>query len=113
MLNNKYKNYLNFAYSLAENFDKSNNSICIVVSDNKEALYIKNELSLIIDNFKIKIFPENEAIPYDHFSVPKNINKQRFKIINNQPNDKHILITTIKNLFDPYPSIENFQSMNK
>ena len=113
MLNNKYKNNLNFAYSLAENFNNSNNSICIVVSDNKEAFYIKNELNLIIDDLKIKIFPENEIIPYDHFSVPKNINKQRFKIINNQPNYKHILITTIKNLFDPYPSIENFQSMNK
>ena len=46
---NKYKNYLNYAYSLKEYFIKSNKSICIFVKDTNEAIYLKNELQLILD----------------------------------------------------------------
>ena len=111
MLKNKYKNYQNYSYSLNQEFINSNKSICILVKDNKEAIYLKNELSLLINRNKIKVFPEDEILPYDHFSVPNNINKKRFKIINNNSNEKHILITSVKNLFGRYPSIDNFKSM--
>ena len=113
MLKNKYNNYQNFSYSLSKEFHDSKKSICILVKDNKEAIYLQNELSLLVDRDKIKLFPENEILPYDHFSVPSNINKERFRIINSNSKDKHILITTIKNLFDRYPTIDNFKSMNK
>ena len=113
MLKNKYNNYQNFSYSLSQEFHDSKKSICILVKDNKEAIYLQNELSLLVDRDKIKLFPENEILPYDHFSVPSNINKERFGIINSNSKDKHILITTIKNLFDRYPSIDNFKSMNR
>ena len=51
-----------------------------------------------------------KSYPMTIFSIPKNINKKRFKIINNNSQDKHILITSIKNLFDRYPTIDNFKS---
>ena len=111
MLKNKYKNYQNYSYSLNQEFINSNKSICILVKDNKETIYLKNELSLLINRNKIKVFPEDEILPYDHFSVPNNINKKRFKIINDNSHEKHILITSVKNLFDRYPSIDNFKSM--
>ena len=110
MLKNKYKKHQNYSYSLLNYFLNSNKPICILVKNNKEALYLQNELGLLIDKEKIKLFPENEILPYDHFSIPKNINKKRFKIINNNSQDKHILITSIKNLFDRYPTIDNFKS---
>ena len=110
MLKNKYKKHQNYSYSLLNYFLNSNKPICILVKNNKEALYLQNELGLLIDKEKIKLFPENEILPYDHFSIPKNISKKRFKIINNNSQDKHILITSIKNLFDRYPTIDNFKS---
>ena len=42
---NKYKNYLNYAYSLKEYFIKSNKSICIFVKDTNEAIYLKMSYS--------------------------------------------------------------------
>ena len=110
MLKNKYKNYQNFSYSLSQEFHDSEKSICILVKDNKEAIYLQNELSLLVNKDKIKLFPENEILPYDHFSVPSNINQERFRIINSNSNDKHILITSIKNLFD---EIENESFVQK
>ena len=56
---NKYKNYLNYAYSLKEYFIKNNKSICIFVKDTNEAMYLKNELELILDIKQIYLFPES------------------------------------------------------
>ena len=66
---------------------------------------------MLLGSDEILLFPENDILPYDHFSVPEKITKQRFKIINNSDKKKHILITTIKNLFELYPSKEYFKSM--
>ena len=112
MLKNKHNNYQNFSYSLKEDFDKSDKSICLLVKDNNEAVYVNNELSLLMESEKILVFPENDILPYDHFSIPEQITKERFKIINANQN-KHILVTSIKNLFDMYPRKENFQSMGE
>ena len=112
MLKNKHNNYQNFSYSLKEDFDRSHKSICILVKDNNEAVYVNNELNLLMEKEKILVFPENDILPYDHFSIPEQITKERFKIINANDN-KHILITSIKNLFDLYPSKENFDSMGE
>ena len=112
MLKNKHNNYQNFSYSLKEDFDKSDKSICLLVKDNNEAIYVNNELSLLMESEKILVFPENDILPYDHFSIPEQITKERFKIINANQN-KHILVTSIKNLFDLYPRKENFQSMGE
>ena len=112
MNKNKYKNYLNYAYSLKEYFIKNNKSICIFVKNTNEAMYLKNELQLILDIKQIYLFPENDVLPYDHFSVPEKITKERFQILNNVDNKKQILITSIKNLFDLYPTKENFISLS-
>ena len=109
---NKYKNYLNYAYSLKEYFIKNNKSICIFVKNTNEAMYLKNELQLILDIKQIYLFPENDILPYDHFSVPEKITKKRFQILNNVDNKKQILITSIKNLFDLYPTKEHFISLS-
>ncbi len=111
MLNNKHNNHQNFSYSLKKDFENSKKPLCVLVKDNNEAVYLKNELSLLIGSDEILLFPENDILPYDHFSIPEKITKQRFKIINNTDKKKHILITTIKNLFELYPSKEYFKSM--
>ena len=101
------------AHELCRFYQESNNSICLIVKNNKEAKYIFNELSLYLNQEDINYFPENEILPYDHFSVPENILIERFKILNSVSIKKNILITTIKNLFELYPSIGFFSSINK
>ena len=99
-----------YAHQLIEKYHKSDVSICVVVKDSKEAKLLKNELSLYIKSSDIKYFPENEILPYDHFSAPDNILSERFSILNSLDANKDMVITTIKSLFEIYPTIDFFQS---
>ena len=94
MLKNKQINYQNYAYCISEYFDKSSNSICLIAKDSFESKYIYNELGLLMDKELISYFPENDILPYDHFSIPEKITKERFKIINENKKTKHILISS-------------------
>ena len=73
MTKNKQNKYQNYAYSIKKYFDKSSNSLCLVTKDNIESKYIFNELSILIENKPIQLFPENDILPYDHFSIPEEI----------------------------------------
>ena len=53
MVKNKYKSYQNYASSLRDYFLKTNKSICIFVKDTNEAMYLKNELQLILFTLEI------------------------------------------------------------
>ena len=53
------------AHQLIDKYHDSNDSLCIIVKDNKEAKLLKNELSLYLNSSKIRYFPENEILPYD------------------------------------------------
>ena len=88
-----------YAHQLIDKYHKSDASICVVVKESKDARLLKNELSLYIKSSEIKYFPENEILPYDHFSAPDNILSDRFSILNSLNNNKDIVITTIKSLF--------------
>ena len=61
------------AHQLIDKYHDSDTSLCIVVKDSKEARLINNELSLYLKTENINYFPENEILPYDHFSAPDNI----------------------------------------
>lgn len=78
------------AYELCKYYQQSQKSICLVVNDNKEAKFITNELSLYLNEDEINYFPENEILPYDHFSTPENILIERFKILNSLSLKKYI-----------------------
>ena len=110
MTKNKQNKYQNYAYSIKKYFDKSSNSLCLVTKDNIESKYIFNELSILIENRPIQLFPENDILPYDHFSIPEEITKQRFQLINNRNKEKHILITSVRNLFEIFPDRYFFKS---
>ena len=110
MTKNKQNKYQNYAYSIKKYFDKSSNSLCLVTKDNIESKYIFNELSILIENKPIQLFPENDILPYDHFSIPEEITKQRFQLINNRNKEKHILITSVRNLFEIFPDRYFFKS---
>ena len=99
-----------YAHQLIDKYHKSDASICVVVKESKDARLLKNELSLYIKSSEIKYFPENEILPYDHFSAPDNILSDRFSILNSLNNNKDIVITTIKSLFEIYPTKDFFQS---
>ena len=99
------------AYELCKYYQQSQKSICLVVNDNKEAKFITNELSLYLSDGEINHFPENEILPYDHFSTPENILIDRFTILNSLSSKKNILITTVKNLFEIYPTVGFFESV--
>ena len=60
----------------------------------------------------MEYFPENDILPYDHFSIPENILKERFRILNSINLNKKIVISTIKNLFEVYPTLDFFKSAN-
>ena len=66
MLKNKHNNHQNFSYSLKKDFETSKKPLCVLVKDNNEAVYLKNELSLLIGSDEILLFPENDILPYDH-----------------------------------------------
>ena len=99
-----------YAHQLIDKYHKSDASICVVVKESKDARLLKNELSLYIKSSEIKYFPENEILPYDHFSAPDNVLSDRFSILNSLNNNKDIVITTIKSLFEIYPTKDFFQS---
>ena len=96
------------AHQLSDLYHKSDRSLCVLVKDSKEAKLLENELALYID--KIKYFPENEILPYDHFSIPENILKERFQIFNSLNEEKEIVITTIKSLFELFPTLDLYKS---
>ena len=87
------------AHQLIDKYHDSDTSLCIVVKDSKEARLINNELSLYLNSENINYFPENEILPYDHFSAPDNILSDRFSILNSLDKEKKIIIATIKSLF--------------
>jgi len=99
------------AHHLCNIFSTSEKSICVIVESNKEARFLYNELSLYLDSNLIDYFPENEILPYDHFSSPESILKERFRILNSTNANKKILITTLKNLFEIYPPKGFFKSI--
>ena len=99
-----------FAHQLIDKYHDSDTSMCIIVKDSKEARLINNELSLYLNSENINYFPENEILPYDHFSTPDNILSDRFSILNSLEKEKKIIITTIKSLFELYPTKDFFQS---
>ena len=99
------------AHHLCNIFSTSEKSICVIVESNKEARFLYNELSLYLDCNLIDYFPENEILPYDHFSSPESILKERFRILNSTNANKQILITTLKNLFEIYPPKGFFKSI--
>ena len=111
MLKNKQNIYLNYAYCIKKEFDKNQSSICLITKDSSDSEYLKNELSLMLDKDQIILFPENDILPYDHFSMPERITKQRFEIINKNTTHKHVLITSIKNIFEKFPEKNFYKSL--
>ena len=91
MLKKNYNNNRNYSYRIKEYFEKQNDSLCILAKDNNEAKYLFNELKLFIDNDLIQYFPDNELLPYDHFSIPESLVKKRFQIINSNIESKNIV----------------------
>ena len=85
------------AHQLIEKYHGSENSLCVIVKNSKEARLLKNELCLYIDPSFIRYFPENEILPYDHFSIPENILKERFTILNTLNKNKDIVISKMDN----------------
>ena len=84
----KQENHIT-ALLLADRLKVEDKSLCYVASTNAEALMISKELSLYLNNNQIQYFPENEILPYDHFSSPESIIKNRFSILN-ETNKKKI-----------------------
>ena len=99
------------AATLAKALRGSKESLCYVASTNAEARMLSNELSLYLDDDLISYFPEREILPYDHFSSPESIIKERFQILNKVRSSPSILITSSKNLFERYPSKSFFKSL--
>ncbi len=100
------------AHTLCEKYHENNSSICVIVENSKEAKLLKNELNLYLNKDEVEYFPENDILPYDHFSIPENILKERFRILNSINLNKKIVISTIKNLFEVYPTLDFFKSAN-
>ena len=110
MLKNKHNKYLNLTYEIHKEFLRRNKTICYVAENIKEAQYLKHSLKLLHSENEILLFPEQEILPYDHFSIPEKVIKERFQIINHDPDKPCLLISTVKNLFEIYPQAEYFQS---
>ena len=113
MLKNKYNDYQNIVYQIHQNFLENNKSLTLVTRNAKESEYLFNALKIFNPDENIFLFPESEILPYDHFSMPEKVIKDRFQIINKISKHKHILVVSIKSLFEKYPTNEYFESFNK
>ena len=107
---NKAKDH-SFAHALCKKYQQDHKSLCVVVDDVKTSKTLFNELKLYLKSNEVFIFPESEILPYDHFSTPQNIVKDRFTILN-RLKEKSIVITTTKNLYEKLPPISHFQSLS-
>ena len=107
---NKAKDH-SFAHALCKKYQQDHKSLCVVVDDVKTSKTLFNELRLYLKPNEVFIFPESEVLPYDHFSTPQNIVKDRFTILNTLK-EKSIVITTTKNLYEKLPPISHFQSLS-
>ncbi len=112
MTKNKQKNINNHINQIKKSFDDSDKSLCIFVNNQKESKILLNELKLLTD-IKIVNFPENEILPYDHFSSPSSVIKKRFKVLNKIDSKKHILISTAKNVYERYPPINFYETRSE
>ena len=113
MLKNKYNNYQNIVNEIYRNFLENDKSLTLVTRDAKESEYLYNVLNIFAPKDNIFLFPESEILPYDHFSMPEKVIKDRFQIINKISKQKHIVVVSIKSLFERYPVKEYFESFNK
>ena len=98
------------AHTLCKKYQEGQNSICVIVDDVKASKLLFNELKLYLNYDEVFIFPESEILPYDHFSTPQNIIKERFNILN-RLGKKAIVISSTKNLYERLPPISNFKSL--
>ena len=106
--NNKLNDH-RFAHLLCKNFHDTDQSLCVITQDTKSAQELFNEVSLYLNKDEVMLFPENEMLPYDHFSTPENIIKLRFKALNNT--NKVILISTVRTLYEKFPSKDYFKTL--
>ena len=106
--NNKANDH-RFAHLLCKNFYNTDQSLCVITQDAQSAQELFNEIRLYLQNDEVMLFPENEMLPYDHFSIPEDIIKLRFKALNNT--NKIILITTIRSLYERFPSKDYFKTL--
>ena len=108
----KNKPYMsqNLAYLLSEFYNATKKSICFITKNDSESKLLLNELKYFLKPEEVLWFPESEILPYDHFSIPNKITKKRFAILNKQNDRKNLIITSVKNLFERFPSIEYFKS---
>jgi len=113
MLKNKYNNYQNIVNEIYRNFLENDKSLTLVTRDAKESEYLYNVFNIFAPKDNVFLFPESEILPYDHFSMPEKVIKDRFQIINKISKQKHIVVVSIKSLFERYPVKEYFESFNK
>ena len=66
MFKNKYNKYQNLIYEIFEQFQISDQSICLITKNNQESIYIYNGLKYFFDEDSLKLFPETEAVSYTH-----------------------------------------------
>lgn len=100
-----------FAHNLCKKYMTSSKSICVITENTKSSKDLYSELLLYLEDDQVLLFPENEILPYDHFSTPENIVKDRFKALNNF-DKKIILITTIKTLHEKFPERSYFRTLD-
>ena len=78
---------------------KNKQKILVLTSNNKESEHVVKKLQNDFKDIKIVNFPDREILPYDHFSTPDLILKQRVNAINNFE-DSQILVSSFKNLLE-------------
>ena len=88
---------------------KNKQKILVLTSNNKESEHVVKKLQNDFKDVKIVNFPDREILPYDHFSTPDLILKQRVNAINSFE-DSQILVSSFKNLLEYYPEKKFFLS---
>ena len=99
-----------------ENFKSIINSLengqktLFICSSNEEIDYIHSKLLNDISKTNIVRFYDREILPYDHFSTPDDVIKNRIDQLL-KLKDANLILTSLKNTFEFYPDYEFYDSL--
>ena len=99
-----------------ENFKSIINSLengqktLFICSSNEEIDYIHSKLLNDLSKTNIVRFYDREILPYDHFSTPDDVIKNRIDQLL-KLKDANLILTSLKNTFEFYPDYAFYDSL--
>tara|TARA_B100001057_G_scaffold40223_1_gene36147 strand:- start:14054 stop:17044 length:2991 start_codon:yes stop_codon:yes gene_type:complete len=104
----KKQNKENFK-SIINSLEKKQKTL-IICSSNEEIVFIHSKLLNVISETNVVCLYDREILPYDHFSTPDDVIKNRIDQLL-KIKDADLILSSLKNIFEFYPNYEFYDSL--